>query len=119
MEPSRETKREMLERLRNAGVFLMDVSLEPLNKGPLEPHIPGVIQRLRRANPRRIVLAKANVYDKLFTPLVEAGMPVIDERLRFPAQGWQAEFIESFRRALRRKPATPGARSREASMSRR
>jgi len=112
IEPSRETKREQLERLRDAGVFLIDVSQEPLGDRDLAPHIPGLIRRARRLNPRRIVLAKANVYDDAFTPLVGAGLPVIDARIRFPAQGWQAEFVDSFRRALRRKPVTERARSR-------
>lgn len=106
IEPLREEKRELLARLRDAGVFLIDVSTEPLDDGPLAQHVPGLIRRARRLKPRKIILVKANVYDEAYESLVAADLPVIDARIRFPGQGWQAEFVDTFRRAMRRKPTT-------------
>jgi hypothetical protein len=103
IEPNRGTKHELLGQLRDAGVFLIDVSLEPLNERPLAPHIAGLIRRARRLKPRRIVLAKANVHDDVFAPLEAAGLPVVAARLRFPVRGRQAEFVAGLRRARRER----------------
>lgn len=111
VEPSREIKRELLERLRESGVFLVDVSPDPLCGRKLNPLVPGLIRRIRRLKPKKIILLKANVYDVCFAPLLGARLPVVDARIRFPGRRWQGEFVHAFRRARRRKPATQRTRS--------
>ena len=49
--------------------------------------------------PRNIALIKSSVYDAAFEPLRAGGLPVIDERMPFPASGQQRKFLEAFRRA--------------------
>lgn len=107
-EPDRDDKRALLRLLRDAGVYLIDVSLEPLPEGSeLAPLIPGLLRRIRRLNPQRIVLVKADVYDEAFEAVRDAGLPVIDERIPFPGSGRQQEFRVGFARAIdsRRRPS--------------
>jgi hypothetical protein len=101
-EPEREDKRALLRRLREAGVYLIDVSLEPLPEGSeLDPLIPGLLRRIRRLDPQRIVLVKTNVYDEAFDAIRGAGLPVIDARIPFPGSGRQQEFRVAFARAMK------------------
>jgi hypothetical protein len=101
VEPTRDNKRELLDALRDRGVFLIDVSLEPIPKGtPLGPMIPGLIRRVRRLGPRRIILVKADVYSAAFSPLRDSGLPVVDADIPFPGYGRQIEFRDAFGRAL-------------------
>lgn len=101
-EPEREDKRALLRKLREAGVHLIDVSLEPLPEGSeLAPLIPGLLRRIRRLDPQRIVLVKADVYDEAFDAIRDAGLPVIDARIPFPGSGRQQEFRVAFARAMK------------------
>jgi hypothetical protein len=101
-EPEREDKRALLRTLREAGVYLIDVSLEPLQeRSALAPLIPGLLRRIRRLDPQRIVLVKSDVYDAAFSAIRDAGLPVIDERIPFPGSGRQREFRVAFARAMR------------------
>ena len=103
-EPSRENKAELLGLLRDAGVFLIDLKLDPTDGSPLADHVPSLLRRVRRLEPEKIVLIKATVYDAAFVPLRDAGLPVVDERVPFPGSGQQARFREAFRRARRKRP---------------
>jgi hypothetical protein len=58
-----------------------------------------LIGRCRALDPRHIACIKFSVYDAAFEPLRLAGLPVIDERIPFPASGQQKKFLASFRRA--------------------
>ena len=100
-EPEREEKRALLRMLSEAGVHLIDVSLEPLPEGSeLGPLIPGLLRRIRRLDPQRIVLVKSDVYDEAFHAIRDAGLPVIDARIPFPGSGRQQEFRVAFARAI-------------------
>ena len=101
-EPEREDKRELLRMLRDAGVYLIDVSLEPLpERSDVAPLMPGLLRRIRRLDPRRIVLVKSNVYDEAFDAIRDAGLPVIAARIPFPGSGRQQEFRVAFARAIK------------------
>lgn len=101
-EPEREDKPALLRRLGEAGVYLIDVSLEPLPDGSdLAPLIPGLVRRIRRLDPQRIVLVKSNVYDEAFDAIRDAGLPVIDQRIPFPGSGRQQQFRVAFARAIK------------------
>lgn len=100
--PDRSDKAEHLRALRDAGVFMIELHEENVS-GPtlsdLKPHVPGLVTRCRELKPRHIVLIKSIVHDAAFEPLREAGFPVIDARLPFPASGQQKKFLEGFRAA--------------------
>ena len=101
VEPEREEKRALLRMLSEAGVHLIDVSLEPLPEGSeLGPLIPGLLRRIRRLDPQRIVLVKSDVYDEAFHAIRDAGLPVIDARIPFPGSGRQQEFRVAFAQAI-------------------
>jgi hypothetical protein len=103
-EPSRENKAELLGLLRDAGVFLIDLKLDPADGSALAGHVPSLLRRVRRLQPEKIILIKATVHDAAFGPLRDAGFPVVDVRVPFPGSGQQARFREAFRAARRKRP---------------
>jgi hypothetical protein len=108
--PDRARKAEHLGALRERGVFLMDLHEETVSQptlADLRPRVPGLLERCRAVEPRHIVLIKSSVYDAAFGALAAAGLPVIDERIPFPASGQQKKFLESFRRAVAVAGLTP------------
>ena len=102
--PSRDNKGEFLARLRDSGVFLIDLSVDPLGDNPTPPmlrsRVPDIADRCRECSPGAIILIKSSVYDLCYEVLAAAGLPVIDERMPFPASGQQKRFLEAFGRAL-------------------
>jgi hypothetical protein len=64
----------------------------------LAPLVPQLIDRCRALKPKHIAFIKSIVHDVGFAPLQKAGLPVIDERLPFPASGQQKKFLEGFSR---------------------
>lgn len=100
--PDRTQKAKHLAALRDAGVYMIDLHEETISQpslADLRPHVPGLLDRARALKPRHIAFIKFNVYDAAFKSLHAAGLPVIDERIPFPASGQQKKFLESFRRA--------------------
>jgi hypothetical protein len=65
-DPTRETKRGDLAALRNQGVFLIDLKQEPRDDSPLASEVPGLIRRVKRLAPRKVILIKTTVYDAAF-----------------------------------------------------
>jgi hypothetical protein len=101
--PTRHTKPELLGALRDAGVFLTDLSIEPIERGQdLSPYVPGLVRRVRRLAPHCVILVKVTVYDAAFEALRSAGLPVVNERIPFPGSGQQVNFRSAFVRALRK-----------------
>lgn len=112
--PERALKASHLDALRRAGVYLIDLHEETISKpslADLRPKVAGLIERCRALRPRHIALIKSSVYDAAFTPLRDAGLPVIDERMPFPASGQQTKFLEGFRRAVRAAGLTDSGRA--------
>ncbi|MDP1662192.1 MAG: hypothetical protein Q8L55_09785 [Phycisphaerales bacterium] len=102
--PTREGKAGHLAELRDAGLFMIDLHEENAKQPSaaiLTPCIRGLIDRCRKLKPKHIALIKSIVHDVAFEPLTKAGLPVIDERLPFPASGQQKKFLEGFARVLR------------------
>jgi hypothetical protein len=104
VEPTRGSKAELLGRLRDRGVFLVDLKRDPVTGGSLAAEVPGLVRRVRRLAPARIIVIKSSVFDLVRDPLLDAGLPLVDERVPFPGSGQQRRFEKSFARALRRKP---------------
>lgn len=108
--PDREQKARHLAGLRDAGVYMIDLHQETISQpslADLRPEVPGLLERCRSLKPRHIALIKSSVYDVAFEPLRDAGLPVIDERMPFPASGQQKKFLEGFRRAAAIAGFTP------------
>lgn len=100
--PERSEKAAHLAALSKMGVFMTELHEENISQptvADLRPHVPGLIERCRVMKPKHIVLIKSNVYDAAFEALQAAKLPVIDERMPFPASGQQKKFLESFKRA--------------------
>lgn len=100
----RANKKHQLAALRDAGVFLIDLheaNVSSPKLAQLTPCVPGLIERGRALRPGAIILIKSIVHDAAHAALAAAGLPVIDERIPFPASGQQARFLETFRRAVR------------------
>jgi len=104
IEPTRGNKAELLSRLRDRGVFLIDLKPNPADGGSLESEVPGVLRRIRRLDPEKIIVIKSSVFDLVRQPLVDAGLPIVDERVPFPGSGQQRRSEVAFARALRRRP---------------
>lgn len=100
IEPARDNKRDLLARLREEGVFLIDVSPDPLSGTPLSHFVPDLVKRVSALAPEKVILIKATVYDAAFWALREADLPVVDERIPFPGSGQQKRFEAAFARAL-------------------
>ena len=101
--PEREGKAAHLAALRDAGVFMIDLHEENISEptiADLRPRVPDLVERCRELRPGAIVLIKSVVYDAAYGALCDAGLPVIDERMPFPASGQQRKFLDGFRRAV-------------------
>lgn len=103
-EPTRENKPRLLDALRNRGVFLIDLKLDPVDGAHLADEVPDLVRRSKRLNPDKVVLIKASVYDLAFRAMAESGLPVVDERIPFPGSGQQRSFEAAFARALNERP---------------
>jgi hypothetical protein len=98
--PPRTDKHAWLTRLREEGVFLIDVSEVPEGASNLTAHLPDLVDRCRRLRPEHIILIKATVYDTAYQALSAAGLPVVKCRIPFPGSGQQARFEAEFSGAL-------------------
>jgi hypothetical protein len=87
-------------RLRDLGVFLIDLKPEPGDPRPLRDHVSDLVVRIRDLAPEAVILIKATVYDAAFSALKQERLPVIDERVPFPGSGQQKRFQEAMTRAL-------------------
>ncbi len=100
-EPTRFNKAKLLGRLRDAGVFLIDLCLDPVaSRRELRGAVPDLVRRAAELNPDHIILIKATVYDTALEPLRRAGLPVVDVLVPFPGSGQQLRFEENMARAL-------------------
>jgi hypothetical protein len=104
VEPTRQNKAELLAGLRDKGVFLIDLKRDPVDGGSLATEVPGLVRRVRRLAPEKIIVIKSSVFDLVRDGLLDAGLPLVDERVPFPGSGQQRRFESAFARALRRRP---------------
>ncbi len=99
-EPTRSNKAALLGKLRDRGVFLIDLSPNPVGRASLESLAADLVIRCQELDPRAIIVIKATVFDAAYWPLKRARLPVVNERVPFPGSGQQRRFVESFGRAL-------------------
>ena len=96
--PTRD-KAPYLDALRERGVFLLDLCVDPFTDRPeaIPRCVTDLVRRVRGLRPARIVLIGAAVYDAAYAVLREAGLPVADVRLPYPGSGQQRRFLDGFR----------------------
>jgi len=96
--PTRD-KAPYLDALRERGIFLIDLSVDPFDdrREAIPRCVPDLVRRARALQPERVVLIGAAVYDSAFGTLREAAIPVVDLRLPYPGSGQQRRFLEGFR----------------------
>jgi hypothetical protein len=85
-------------------VFLIDLKQNPVDGGSLAADVPGLVRRVRRLAPVKIIVIKTSVFDLVRDALLDAGLPLVEEHVPFPGSGQQRRFEASFARALRRRP---------------
>lgn len=103
-------KNEYLEKLKEKGVFLMDLSSFPEGKVKPESQKDTFIKSLKKLTENGnidkntpIILIKRNVYDCLYLKLTNEGYCVINQSsIPFPSCGQQKKFNEDFTAALQR-----------------
>lgn len=112
--PERERKAEHLAELKRMGAFMIDLHEANISQpklAQLSPEVPGLVKRCKALKPGRIVLIKSVVHDAAYAALREAGLPVVDARIPFPASGQQRKFLDLFREAVGEELVTPPASS--------
>jgi hypothetical protein len=93
-----------LEKLRDQGVYLIDLASIPVNyhakserAAVLQQNIDATVALANELAPEGIVLVKQNVFDLLSEPLHAGGLRVLhDEFIPFPASGQQVHFRKRF-----------------------
>jgi hypothetical protein len=96
--PSRD-KAPYLDALRERGVFLADLSVDPFSdrRDAIPRCVPDLVLRVREMRAQRVVLIGTAVYDAAYAVLRDAGLPVVDVRLPYPGSGQQRRFLDAFR----------------------
>lgn len=105
-------KRPWLEKLRDRGVYLIDLAPVPVNyhsrlerTAALARNIESTVSLATQLKPSGIVLVKQNVFDLLQRPLLQAGLPLLhDDFIPFPGSGQQKRFRERFSAAIKSLP---------------
>ena len=101
LEPTRIGKPQDLERLQAAGVFLIDLCVDPLSeRDNLGACVPDLVARAAAHDPEHIIVIKTRVYDEVAQALRKAGLPLVSARIPFPGSGQQLRFEIEMRAAL-------------------
>lgn len=103
---SRDIKTLILQKLKDKGFYLLDLSELPLSllKDSLHSQLPILIDKINTIADKntKIILIKATVYDMAFQFLRQKGFEnVVDSRITFPGQGGQIKFQNEFKQALK------------------
>lgn len=101
--PDRSSKPQWLQRLKDEGVFLIDLMEDPIGSRRHSEFVAELIVRCHELAPEKIVLLKAPVFDAAYLPLRRAGLPVSSVRIPFPGSGQQRNFELVFAIALENK----------------
>lgn len=103
---STEKKKEILNKLKSDGFYLLDLLNEPIGSftGDLNEAAKVLVGKIKTEFEKNIpvILIKANVVDLLYKKLISAGFTnVPKERLPFPSTGGQTKFRNGFIKALK------------------
>jgi len=82
---TKEEKIAILNGLKDAGVYLVDVVKYAINKTDkkvrkqaIMDSMPALLDELKELNPERIIVVMKSIYDMVGQDLREAGLPIID-----------------------------------------
>ena len=103
---SKEKKKEILNKLKSDGFYLLDLLNEPMGSftGDLNEAALVLVNKIEKEFDKNIpiILTKVNVFDLLYNKLVKVGFTnVSKERLQFPSTGGQSNFRNGFIKALK------------------
>lgn len=98
--PDRSDKAKWLKALKDRGMFVVDMKLDPVDDSDLEAYVPDLVSRCQLLRPEHIIVIKVTVYDAAYEELRAAGLPVVEKRIPFPSTGQQGRFREEFKEAL-------------------
>ncbi|WP_415853480.1 hypothetical protein [Sinomonas sp. G460-2] len=109
----RTGKHPWLERLCDDGFLLIDLAPYPVNNLSRAERrqihleaVPGCVARAAALDPTGIVVVKKDLYGVLARPLLEAGLPLLqDGPIAFPLGNTRAEFVAGFNLARSQLPA--------------
>ena len=98
-----------LQRLKDDGVFLIDLAPVPVNyhrpaerQATLTASITATVAEARALKPVGVICVKQNVFDMLHYPLTDTGVRLLhDVFVPFPGSGQQKRFRERFTAAVR------------------
>lgn len=111
-----DPKAPWLERLRNDGVYLIDLAARPVNslgstarRQARRDGVEACITRATQLDPEGIIVCHTPSYDVLAAPLRAAGLPLLhDEPIPFPLGNTRARFIDMMRDAVAMLPPQDG-----------
>jgi hypothetical protein len=97
--PTRD-KAPYLDALRERGVFLVDLSVDPFRdrREAIPRCVADLVRRVAALQPHQVVLVGAAVFDAAYDVLRGAGFPVANVRLPYPGSGQQRRFLQAFQR---------------------
>lgn len=73
VEPTRRGKAELLARLRDRSVFLIDLKRDPVNGRTHATDVRELVRRVRRLRPEKIIVIKSSVFDLVRETFLDAG----------------------------------------------
>ena len=109
-----ETKTPWLERLRNDGVYLIDLSPVPVNslspaerRIALKDSVEDCVRRAVELAPDGVLICHAPSFLLLAQPIRDAGLPLLhDTAIPFPLGNKRSEFVTKVRVAVAKLPST-------------
>lgn len=105
-------KRPWLERLRDDGLYLIDLMPHPVNASQAHrrktraDYVTDCVQRASSLNPDGVVIVKKDIFPLLHAPLLDAGLNLLHDRgIPFPLGNTRQEFIAGLNAARERLQA--------------
>lgn len=103
-----DIKEPWLARLRDDGVYLIDLASRPVNavspairRATLRASVDDCVQRVRELYPDGIVICHTPTFELLAGPLKVAHLPILhEEAIPFPLGNKRSEFVEKVRQAV-------------------
>jgi hypothetical protein len=105
---SGQVKEPWLRRLRDDGVFLVDLVPFPVNKfsgrdrrGARREHVPALISEALGLAPAGVIVCHEPTFDDVAVAMLDAGLPLLhDAALPFPLGNMRGRFVAGVRDAL-------------------
>ncbi|TQS94359.1 hypothetical protein EU811_00800 [Arthrobacter sp. TS-15] len=107
-----DLKEPWLTRLRNDGVYLIDLASQPVNaispaarRAALMASVDDCVRRVKELNPDGILICHTPTFELLAGPLKAALLPLLhDEAIPFPLGNKRSDFVKKVRQAVPELP---------------